>query len=279
MTTPKLVNRKAIKIRFFVLYTLSVVLVLVLFASFTRGNDANNGKALISSSAAATRVAIDNLLHERLEKLEAVRTQYSKDTSAAATDAIETEKASFLAAIDSVRKATSLADANEKGDIEALLTSFSRSAESGIVVLKDNSSDNAGKGGATKEEMDELKEILAQKEQKIADLEKATQGTQGSQALLKEKDKTIASLQNKITSLQTQLTQQPKSVQSVSGNDAGAAEWRDKYNKIKAANDQLQSTNQRYETQANALKNSYKEVLEDNKRLASQVQALKAGKG
>ena len=270
MTTPKPASRKAAKTRFFVLYTVSVLLVLVLFASFTQGSGNDNYKA--SSDASATRIAIDDLLHQRLERLETVRTQYGKDSSSAATNAIQAEKASFFAAVDSVRKAASLSGADEKQEIESLLTTFSRSAESGVVVVKGNAA-----GGPTKEEMDELKDILAQKEQKIADLEKGSQGNQAGQALLQEKDKTIASLQSKVNALETQLAQQPKTA-TVARNDAGAAEWQNRYNKMKETADQLRSTTKTYETQANALKNSYKEVLEDNKRLASQIQALKAGK-
>lgn len=282
MTTPKLFNRKATKIRFFALYTISILLVLVLFASFTQGRISDVGKTILPASSAITaRTAVDELLHQQMEKLEDARARYAgKDTSRAATDAIQAEKASFFAVVDSIRKATaSLSDAEEKQQIEALLTTFSRSAESGVVVLKNAAAAHdiaTGKAGPTQEEMDELKEILAQKEQKIMDLERATRGAQGAQNVIQEKDKTIATLQNKITSLETALAQQPKQLQP--RNDAGAAEWQAKYNKMKEANDQLRSINQKYESQANALKTSYKEVIDDNKRLASQIQALKAGK-
>lgn len=277
MTTPRLFNRRMAKIRFFVLYTISILLVLVLVASFTQDRTGNANKGLLTaSSASGTRTAVDELLHQQMEKLEDIRARYAKDTSRTATDAIQTEKASFFAIVDSVRKAAaSLSDA-EKQEVEALLTTFSRSAESGIVVIK--GIDSNGKAGPTQAEMDELKDILAQKEQKILDLQKAAPGGQGLQALVQEKDKTIASLQNKITTLETTLAQQPKTVQSAPRNDAGAAEWQAKYNKMKEANDQLRSINQKYESQANALKTSYKEVIDDNKRLASQIQALKAGK-
>lgn len=284
MTTPKLPDQKMAKIRFFVFYTISVLLVLILAASFTQGHTPNAEKTAAASSSTGVRIAIDELLHQQMEKLEDVRAAYAgKDTSRVALDAIQTEKASFFAVIDSIRKATaSLPDATEKQQIETLLTTFGRSAESGVIVLKNAGTStrdsSAGVASPTREEMDELKEILAQKEQKIIDLEKSAQGTQGSQAVLQEKDKTITTLQNKVTSLETALAQQPKTMQSQSRTDGGASEWKDKYNKIKESNDQLRATNQKYESQANALKTSYKEVIEDNKRLASQIQALKGGK-
>lgn len=269
--------------RFFALYTLSILLVLVLFASFARSNVAGIPNSPPASLASNVRTTIDETLHRQMEKLEEVRARYAgKDTTRAAMDAVQMEKASFFGVIDSIRKATaSLASAGEKQQIEALLTSFSRSAETGVVVLQNTAAASqgaAGTAGPTKEEMDELKEILAQKEQKIMDLEKAAQGTQGTGAVLQEKDKTIASLLNKVTSLETTLAQRPRTVPSGPANDGGAAEWRDRYNKLKETNDQLRSTNQKYESQANALKTSYKEVIDDNKRLASQIQALKAGK-
>lgn len=270
MITAKQPSRKTVKLRFIVFYTISVLLVLVLFASFTRGT-AGNESAVgnIDANKTGVRTAVDDLLHQRMKRLDSVRALYAgRDTKEAAA-AIQSEKKAFLATIDSIRNEdASLTDMSEKNEVENLLNTFSRNAESSVTVLK-NGSGARGADTANAAALEELKSILVQKEQRISELETAAQNSGGAAAALQDKDKTIATLQSRVNTLETTLAQQPKGSQTASRTDGG--EWKDRYQKLKETSD-------RNVSEANAIKASYKEVLEDNKRLASQIQALKAGR-
>lgn len=269
MTTVKQPNRKTAKVRFFVFYTISILLVLILFASFSKGRATGNETATETGDRFGTRISVDELLHQRLERLDDVRAQYAgKDTKEAAA-AIQSEKAAFQLTIDSIRKASaSLTDDAEKSKIENLVASFSHNAESNVTVLK-NGVVASGADTANSAALEELKDILVQKEQRITELEKAGQNAGGAAAALQDKDKTIAALQSRVTTLEATLAQQPKGSQTANRSDGG--EWKDRYQKLKEVSD-------RNVSEANAIKASYKEVLEDNKRLASQIQALKTGR-
>jgi chromosome segregation ATPase len=161
-----------------------------------------------------------------------------------------------------------LNDAAEKKQMNALLDAFSRIAAKHVHLVKTHAVGNQGDPGAAAKqasaELEELKEILVQKEQKIQEL----QSGGDKAAALQEKDNIIATLQNR---LQQASASQPRT-------DAGAAEWKDKYEKMRIANERLKETNDKYASQANELKSAYKEVVDDNRRLINQLQSARGGK-
>lgn len=259
METFKLPNRKAAKLKFFATYTLSVVLIFVLLSSFLKAGPADTPNTMVAGqTSAGTLVAADQLLHRQMEKIMNAGSIYvlnNASTEAAAALKQETTNLKLLA--DSLRTANADADAKEKQDLEALLDVFSREAEKEASLVKTFATVNRGSkssgAAASTSEMNELKAILVQKEQKIQELE-----TRGATALL-EKDKTIADLEKKVKA------------QPAPGSTDDAAQWKDKYEKLKAANEKTVS-------ESNSLKTAYKEVVDDNRRLINQLQAARAGK-
>jgi chromosome segregation ATPase len=131
------------------------------------------------------------------------------------------------------------------------------------------------------QELDNLKKVLATKEQKIASLESTIQQnsvvsgtTPGNQsqtaAGTEEKDKMIVALQNQLRQKEAALQNAISSAQPVTNTTSGDGEWRQKYTSLKASFDKV-SANEK------ALKSAYKTVADDNKRLLSQLQSIRKG--
>lgn len=263
-------NRKAAKLKFFAAYFLSVALLFVVLSSFLRIGAVSEGRqgANAVQAKADTRLAIDQLLHRQMERLISASSLYMlKSASQESSAALKKESSNFLQLVDSIHKETSSMDESEKQQVQTILDAFSRQAEKQVELVKTTTTLNrntpAAGSGNSSAELNELKGILVQKEQKILELETK------SQTALQEKDRTIADLQNK-------LNTQPAAVAQPKQDDGG--EWRDKYEKLKSAHDKLKETNDRNVSEANSLKTAYKEVVDDNRRLITQLQSARAGK-
>jgi hypothetical protein len=259
METFKLPNRKAAKLKFFATYSLSVLLIFIVLSSFLKAGPAGKQNMVVTGQTTANRlVAVDQLLHRQMEKIMNAGSIYVlKNASPESAAALKQETNNLNLLADSLRTAIADADTKEKQDIEALLDVFSREAEKQASLVKTFATVSRGskssEAGASSSEMNELKAILVQKEQKIQELE-----TRSATALL-EKDRTIADLEKKVNA------------QPAAGATDDAAQWKDKYEKLKAANDKTVS-------ESNSLKTAYKEVVDDNRRLINQLQAARAGK-
>ena len=127
-------------------------------------------------------------------------------------------------------------------------------------------------------EVENLKRAVAEKDQRIADLEAAVQKASASGSGVQqnagsvapdEKDKTIASLQTQLKEKEAALRAMSTSVPATTST-SGDTEWKQKYSSLKASYDKV-SANEK------SLKTAYKTVADDNKRLITQLQSMKKG--
>lgn len=249
------------KLLFFGAYLLSVALIIIMLSSFWGGRPVVKEARSVKEgpSANETRTALDDLLHTRMENLlQGFRTAAGNSNKAAGITAMEREQRNFMTLIDSLEKTETVSDAPKKENLEKLLQRFRVGAESNFQLVRASMARPAETQPQTNNvasaELDQLRNQLAEKEATIADLE------QQNQAALRERDRTAALLQK----AQAAKPSQPR-------QDASAQEWKRKYDQLKAASDKETA-------QLNALKNSYKDVVEDNRRLIGQLQTLRAGK-
>lgn len=122
-------------------------------------------------------------------------------------------------------------------------------------------------------EVEKLKMQLAEKDNQIAALQNAAQlkpsssnSAASTSATADQKDKLIASLQNQLAQKEAALLQ----AQSGATSGSNDAEWKQKYTALKASFDKL-SANEK------ELKNAYKTVADDNRRLLTQLESLRKG--
>lgn len=266
METPKLVNRKAAKRKFYGVYTLSVLLFFIVLSSFLKRGPAEKGDREATTTVKTdARLSVDPLLHRELDKvLSACSVYATKSASRDAAQNLQKENERFNSLLDSIRIANASLGATEKDSLQALLDAFRQEAGKQVSLVKTATllkSGPAVSGSAATEEMNELKAILVQKEQRIQELESQS-GTS-----LQEKDRTIASLQSRLNALPP------------AGQEKGdGTEWKEKFEKMKAAYDKLKTTSDQTITESNALKTAYKEVVDDNRRLLNQLQTTRSGK-
>lgn len=253
---PSITNRGLLKVRFFAIYTLSVLLIVLLLSSFLLPkNSASEHNA--SSLMINNRAAIIEQLHRRIAPLQLAAIAISEDGATAdAWQNLEKEKAIFLSVVDSIHKKTAvISNEKDKAGIENLLQSFALDADRLHRLAKGYSSAIASgtTGGA---ELEQLKAMLVQKDARIGELE------QQKQLAENEKNTAIAALQNA-------PAPSPNTVTSRKEQDA--TEWKNKYNKLKAASEASAA-------QLENMKTSYREAIEDNRRLLAQLQSVRAAK-
>jgi hypothetical protein len=262
--TPTFLNRNSIKAKFFATYALSVILIIILLASFVNPNF--SGRESMATAAALSakdsQAAIDELLHTRMEKLEAAFASFTESGAPKeGMTALQQQESSFLSLVDSIRmSAASNKDGAQRRDIEELLNRFTHEAQNRMRLVKSYASLKQNTASVpsvnTDTRLSELKAMLDLREAEMRELERQ------NRLAIEERDKTITMLQNR-PAVQAAPQQQRA--------DAAVAEWRDRYNKLKASNDKITA-------EVNDLKLSYKEVVEDNRRLIGQLQSIRAGK-
>ena len=147
----------------------------------------------------------------------------------------------------------------------------------GISVLPKGAFNANTKGMATaassNQEVETLKQLLQQKDETIAALQKESQlnatPVSGSgdalQKALADKDKLIASLQTQLKQKDAALQNTPAQTRPASGG-----EWQQKYQSLKVAFEKVSASEK-------SLKNSYQTLADDNRRLLSQLQSARKG--
>ena len=260
MITPVYSNRKIAKIRFFAAYAVSVLLFVVLFSSFLApDNDASEKKIAAAIQTTDRHAAICQLLHKRMEKLDHISAEVAKNKSAVYMSLLQQEEAAFYTGVDSIRKTVaSLSDENKEREYTTLLESFSRAAERQVGLVKGIllSGETTGSSRANKDQ-------LLQKDQRIQELESE------NRLLMSEKELAVSALQNRPAA---------PAPAPQRANDAGASLWKERYESLKTTVDKLKENNERYSAQTEELKKSYRDVVEDNRRLLAQLQAARAGR-
>lgn len=257
MITPVYSNRKKAKARFFVAYAISVLLLLVLASSFLKPTARIvekfepfvNGKEDHHST-------IYRALHQRMDHLDKICVAVAADRTTENLQLLLTEENAFYASIDSVRKKiVSFPNPQKEKELTALLEAFTRAAENQTSLARGiEPAANAGKSASIA-----MSNQLLAKEQRIVELESQ------NKTLQQEADAAKAALQDAPAAAQ----QTPVTNGTV---------WKDRYESIKLAHDGLKDKNGKYEKQVDELKKSYKDVVDDNRRLLAQLQAARAGR-
>lgn len=259
MIVPLSSNRKTAKARFFAAYALSLLLILVLFSFFFKPASGSVGNLLASSDKdEEPHAAIYNQLHQRMDGLDQICARVANDKSPANLEQLQRESTAFFSKLDSLRNTVaSLPNSGREKELTALLEAFSRAAEKQVSLAKGLPLEDDNLVGPA-----EQKSLLEQKEQRILALENE------NRQLLQEKEKLAADLQN-AASVPVQASQRTV---------AGGTEWKEKYDKLKAVADRLKQSNDQYLSQSAVLRKSYKDVVDDNRRLLAQLQAARAGR-
>jgi hypothetical protein len=273
MIAATLEEQKRAKIRFFAVYAASVVLIVVIVFSLWR-NDSTDSAATTQAALPVnngTLLQADALLHDQVKILD---NAYSAALSAGKTGVpsqssnLQSAESALKNTLDSLEKeAAGIKDAQQKAAVITMVANFRNSAETRsalmstyTALLADTSrsivSTVQNPASGTDTEMQELKSILVEKEEKVAALEKRRL------ADLAEKDKVILSLQSRVA----QKSNGP--AQPVTSAGDSDREWRQKYAKLKTSYDNIAGQN-------NALTKSYKTIVDDNRRLLSQLQAAR----
>lgn len=269
MIAATLQEQKKSKIRFFAVYMASVALLLIIISSLWK-NDASGPATnnIIASSPPESDnlLQADALLHTKLQALDSrysVAIAAGKTGMQAERNNLQAAETDFKTTLDSLEKeAPAAKDEQQRNGLTLIVAGFRQSLQtrsslinSYTALLNDTSRSvvNVQSPSATTDgDMRELKSILVEKEEKLATLEK--QRVAG----LQEKDKIIASLQSRVNN----KTNIPAPVQTIT--TAGDSEWKQKYIKLKASFDNTANQNK-----------SYKALVDDNRRLLSQLQAAR----
>jgi hypothetical protein len=259
MIKPNFSNRRLAKVKFFIVYTISVLLIVIVLSSFFK-----SGNAAVTSvpqeNDNSRMAAVNEVLHGRLHSLQAATVFYLENgRPPEGLAAVERERLVFQSAIDSIRKGmTDISNTREKAAVLGLLSSFTTSADNQSRLARSPALPAGGSQAAVDPnsgaEVAGLKQMLADKQSQITALEKQIQEA------VQEKNDALASMQNR-----------PVAQPDNAASDDAAAEWKEKYNRLKSSADKSSS-------QLEALKSSYQQVVEDNRRLITQLQAARAGK-
>ncbi len=264
-------EQKKAKMKFFAAYIFSVILIIIVFASVWRNTSAASADMRDTPSLFREPGVVqqDVMLHTKLQELDNLYlAAFNGDTKEIdlALGKITPVENSFHLTLDSLEKLVPLVkDQQQKNETELVVSSFRKAFLSRTVIresyveLLNDTARTARKtvmvpASAATNEIDNLKTMLVEKEEKLAALEKQLQ------AGLAEKDRVITSLQTQ--SSQKPVTTTPTNSSSVDG------EWRAKHAKLKAGYDDLVIQN-------NTLSKSYKAIVDDNRRLLSQLQAAR----
>ena len=259
MIVPLSTNRKTAKARFFAAYTLSVLLILMLFSFFFKPAFGRLENLFASSEMKEdTHAAIYRQLHQRMDGLDQICTRVASDRSPANLAVLQNESSAFFSTVDSLRTAVAaLPSSGREKELTALLDAFSRAAEKQVSLAKGETPVGDDFAGPI-----ELQNQLAQRDKRILALENE------NRQLALEKEKLTADLQN-AAAVPVQASQRTVS---------NGSEWKEKYEKLKAVTDRLKQSNEQYVTQADVLRKSYKDVVDDNRRLLAQLQSARAGR-
>ncbi|MDQ3277775.1 MAG: hypothetical protein M3Q06_05590 [Bacteroidota bacterium] len=259
MLIPVYSDRKKAKTRFFIAYVISVLLLLVIFSSFLQPTADNDESTSGVDSGADYHSAVYQFLHQRMERLNAVCAQVAQQRTANNLSLLKTEERAFYTSVDSLQKSFAvLPDAKNEKELVTMLEAFNRTAAQQISNARGETP-----SAATANSGNLLKKQLQEKEQRLAELE-----AQNS-VLISENERLESELQDNSTA-SSQVTP------PVVINNGG--EWKTRYESMKAAHDRLQESNRRYASQVDDLKKSYKDVVDDNRRLLAQLQAARAGR-
>lgn len=278
--TTRAAQRKA-KLRFALLYAVSLVLLLVVMSAFWRRLAPPAETSAVPQAAEREQyiVQADTFLHHRMERLDAVYAaavearQRGQETS----PALEAVRREFSRALDSLDEQASFLDNGPKKQaLQQVSEKFRKSfgdrerIVNAVFALPKLQAPQAASTSATgaANEVDALKRQVEEKDARITALLAAAEqsGNGGAVQQASDKDKTIAALQAQVkqkeAALQAALQNRPASPASSGG------EWQQKYASLKSSYDKVAASEKN-------MKAAYQALADDNRRLLSQIQSLR----
>src|SRR5688572_4637042 len=291
MTTVTPEEQKKARLRFLGLYGVSLVLIFIIVSAFWQNKNGTKVRSIDEEVAESNLYFFqtDTLLHARMEQMDKAFSDYlsqrTKNSNADASHFVAA-KNSFVTVLDSIeQQAGYLSNGPKKNAMTNLSAKFRvafnerNKIVDAVAVLprhKGDSSQSASTNTAqANAELEELKKILLDKENKIAELEKRTAVMQpgnenGMSDLLNQKQKELAAKDKVIAFLESQLKQahSQKQVVMTSNNSSSDSEWKQKYASLKESYDKVSA-------EEKSLKSAYKTVADDNRRLLNQLQTMR----
>lgn len=279
---------KKAKFRFAALYGLSVILIFLLVMAFWRKTAGAVQPVAQTVDGDGYFIQFDTLLHAKSDRVDSLYALYLKSlqNGNAEPASFLMEKNNLATTLDSIaQQASVLSGGAKKNAMELIVARFRSSLEIKDKLIneltylpKNKMLPNNGfqDSSSGKNELENLKGMLVEKEQKIAALEQSLQSraipTTGSAT---EVQKQLTQKNNLIASLQTQLKQKDEALQralTATPNNSGGTsnEWKQKYTSLKASYDRVVDSEK-------MLRSAYKTVVDDNKRLLGQLQSSKKG--
>lgn len=270
--------------RFAVIYAVSLLLVFILMSAFWRrfGPPAGPATASDAGESESFFVPLDTALHQRLEVLDALYSGYiraRKNGVDRGGAALLQAKNAMMKTLDSLDQQAGYLKEGPKKTVLNLVSSKFRKAvddrESLMIdlMLLPKQSAPARSVAATAQpdnasEVEELKRQLDEKNARILTLENAAAAGGPEPTPPAEKDKQIASLQQQLRQKEAALQSARLAAQNKPA--AGGGEWQQKYNALKSSYDKV-SANEK------SLKEAYKNLADDNRRLLVQLQSVRKG--
>ena len=243
MTVENLSGQRKAKIKFFAVYALSVLFIIAITASLWRNNAASAEMVnpIETEERGDSQVQeVDHLLHGKLKELDNLYKTLTNNSSKANEylPLIQASENSFSITLDSVTAETrNITSEQERQGWNTLLANFKNELQSRSSLYNS------------------YLQLLSTKPSTLAVTN--SEEVQQLKASLEDKERSIASLQ-------AELREKPSPV--IQNNSGALNDLQDKLAKSKTANEKLQN-------QINAMKQSYQTVVEDNRRLLTQLQS------
>ena len=264
-------EQKKTKLRFLAVYAVSLILIFIVVVAFWQKKSAITDDSITQQAEGETYfLQFDTLLYSKLDQVDNMFTLFLKapEKSTVETNHFFSVKNAMTTTLDSIAEQASILNTGpKKAAMEMIVNRYRSSLEirdrlisqlSFIPKDKVLSQPQVSYTDTSRSNTDiqSLRNTVAEKEQRITTLE------QKAQADLKEKD-------DLINSLQIQLKQKlPGDIPNNSPMADNA--WKQKYASLKASYDKVAESEK-------ALRNAYKTVAEDNRRLLSELQSMKKG--
>jgi hypothetical protein len=279
--------KKNATLRFVTLYVFSLLLIFIVVTGFWQKGLGPKQPAIQQSSGSSEYfMQFDTLLHTKLDQLDNLYASYLNNLENGTADATNflSVRNELSTTLDSIaNQASFLTNGSKKETMEMIVSRFRPSLEiknrliNELTYLPRNTALTKVQGvtidqSYAKTEIERLKNTLAEKEQAINLLEQKLQQQPGTDGTVTNAptQKELADKNNLIASLQTQIKQKDAALQRASQTNSNGSgdEWKPKYSSLKASYDKLADSEK-------ALKNAYKTVIDDNKRLIGQLQSKK----
>lgn len=245
-------EQKKAKLRFIALYACSLVLMIGVVAAFWKKGAAAQPAGELPVSDDEYFVQYDTLLHARMDQLDERYAIYLKNLQNG-----NKEATGFLYARDML--ATTL-DSIEKQ--ASFLTSGPKKEAIAQVVARYKNSLMIRSRLINELTHIPQKSTLPSTEPDVTSTNTSDPDVENLKTMLAAKDQRIADLENQVKQNASQNGRQ--------NTGGGSDEWKQKYNSLKSSYDKLAASEK-------SLRNAYKTVADDNKRLLGQLQSAKKG--